>query len=1042
MATNKNFVVQNGLQVGPLTIFAGNGDVYTSGNINSQASSATFESLNNTPIGNGAPSTGNFTTVTTGSVQGVIGNITPSSANFTSVNASNLYASTIGNVGAMIYGTVETAAQPNITSLGALTALTVAGTATAQSFQGVIGNITPASAFFTTANASTVNAATIGNVGTTLYGNAILSNLSVSGASTFGTIAAGAFQGIIGNVTPNLGSFTIVTASNVYATTIGNAVTNLYGVVQNSSQPLITNLNTVTAASLQGVIGNVNPTNAFFTTANASTVNAATIGNVGTTLYGTIQTPSQTNITSVGTLSELTVNSSGTVILNNGTNNNGLNYSSGALQVQGGAGFGGNLYVGGNLFVGGNINLNLGAATITNITGNVGQFFGNASGFGALFAGIATGYVFQSQTVSQNSTNFNGYAQVNHQNINGGPSASTDYVATMDTGTASTGFIDMGINSSGWNGVASGQTQSYAGDGYLIVQANTTGSLGNLLVGTAGATGNIFFVTGGQNNNNLVMSVTTANTVQITSSVPSTSVSSGALQVSGGMGVGGNLYVGGNFTVQGTTTTVNTEIVTTTEYANVISVSYLVGNSSVNSGNIIVNNSSQVLIANTSATTSASTGALQVKGGVGIGGALNVSSSGSFGTTLSVNGMVISRPGNGGNQVMGISAGTQLIVGGSGNYNTLYGATAGVLISSGNFNVAVGNSAGSGITSGPNNIAIGFSALGTNTYGSTTGAIGIGYGAMQNGMGNYSIGVGQNSLNNAYGVQNIAVGYNAGSSITLNSNIAIFGGNIGSTAGNNTVIISDGAGNTVFSANGATLATTIPGSLTVLGAFSVPAGSVTNSELANNSVTVSAGTGISGGGTVALGGTITVTNAGVTSLTSGGHITASASTGGITLGSDATSANTAGTIVARDGSGNFSGGTFTGTATQANYADVAENYQADTVYHPGTVLMFGGDQEVTVADPDTIRVAGVVSTNPAHLMNTGLQGAHVVALALLGRVPCNIVGPVRKGDLLVSAGFGYAKTNNTPGFGQVIGKALEDFTTTGKGVIEVVVGRI
>ena len=129
-------------------------------------------------------------------------------------------------------------------------------------------------------------------------------------------------------------------------------------------------------------------------------------------------------------------------------------------------------------------------------------------------------------------------------------------------------------------------------------------------------------------------------------------------------------------------------------------------------------------------------------------------------------------------------------------------------------------------------------------------------------------------------------------------------------------------------------------------------------------------------------------------------------------------------------------------ATSAKYADLAENYQADKAYMAGTVVMFGGSAEVTLADADTPAVAGVVSTNPAHLMNGGLTGSNVVPLALQGRVPCQVVGPVHKGDLMVSAGFGFAKVNNTPAAGTVIGKALQEVTFAGKAVIEVVVGRV
>jgi hypothetical protein len=135
---------------------------------------------------------------------------------------------------------------------------------------------------------------------------------------------------------------------------------------------------------------------------------------------------------------------------------------------------------------------------------------------------------------------------------------------------------------------------------------------------------------------------------------------------------------------------------------------------------------------------------------------------------------------------------------------------------------------------------------------------------------------------------------------------------------------------------------------------------------------------------------------------------------------------------------------FDGTALTARYADLAENYQADAEYEPGTVLVFGGNAEVTITDTKADhRVAGVVSTNPAYLMNNSLQGTNVVSVALQGRVPCKILGKAKKGDLLVSSAVpGYAMVSNTPTVGTVIGKALEDKTDEGKGVIEAVVGRV
>ena len=136
--------------------------------------------------------------------------------------------------------------------------------------------------------------------------------------------------------------------------------------------------------------------------------------------------------------------------------------------------------------------------------------------------------------------------------------------------------------------------------------------------------------------------------------------------------------------------------------------------------------------------------------------------------------------------------------------------------------------------------------------------------------------------------------------------------------------------------------------------------------------------------------------------------------------------------------------TFNGTATQAQYADLAENYLADNQYEVGTVLIFGGDAEVTTTTlrGDT-RVAGVVSENPAHLMNSALQGDNVTPVALQGRTPVKVIGMVSKGDLLVSSStVGYATKDNDAKAGTIIGKALENKTDAGEGVIEAVVGRV
>jgi hypothetical protein len=129
-------------------------------------------------------------------------------------------------------------------------------------------------------------------------------------------------------------------------------------------------------------------------------------------------------------------------------------------------------------------------------------------------------------------------------------------------------------------------------------------------------------------------------------------------------------------------------------------------------------------------------------------------------------------------------------------------------------------------------------------------------------------------------------------------------------------------------------------------------------------------------------------------------------------------------------------------STSAQYADLAEMYSADAHYGPGTVVSFGGSEEITLAtQPNDFRVAGVVSTNPSYLMNTTQQGAYVIAVALTGRVPCRVTGTVRKGDLMVTAGNGHACSNNSAQAGTIIGKSLEDYEGA-SGMIEVVVGRV
>ena len=248
------------------------------------------------------------------------------------------------------------------------------------------------------------------------------------------------------------------------------------------------------------------------------------------------------------------------------------------------------------------------------------------------------------------------------------------------------------------------------------------------------------------------------------------------------------------------------------------------------------------------------------------------------------------------------------------------------------------------------------------------------------------------------------------------------------------IVMKNTGGNTIgfFGPNGTTPAT-LDANVSVVGDAI---------ESGTSNVSFAGGNGnvllVAGGNTT---GVITATGANVTgtlnatgNITGGNLITA----GLVSLSSiTKTGSNAVGNI----GSSSNYFNTVFAQATSAQYADLAEKYTADAEYAPGTVVVFGGNKEVTVTSTDADRaVAGVVSTNPSYIMNAGLEAEHVATVALTGRVPTRVTGTVRKGDLMVSAGYGLARAEQDPRVGTVIGKALENYKGA-EGVIEVVVGR-
>jgi len=242
---------------------------------------------------------------------------------------------------------------------------------------------------------------------------------------------------------------------------------------------------------------------------------------------------------------------------------------------------------------------------------------------------------------------------------------------------------------------------------------------------------------------------------------------------------------------------------------------------------------------------------------------------------------------------------------------------------------------------------------------------------------------------------------------------------------------------------------------TTIAANSVALGTDTTGDYV---ASMTAGTGITVGTATGEGSTPVITNTGVTSAAAGTGVSVSAGTGAVTFsigqaigtGNSPTFAGITVPSITKNGSNGVGDigqtgnrfGTMYGTASSALYADLAEKYLPDAEYVVGTVVVFGGEKEITVSNlkMDT-RVAGVISENPAFKMNDELEGG--VHVALVGRVSCRVAGKIKKGDMLITSGIpgvAVAAVGDIK-VGSMIGKALEDYDSDHIGTIEVAVGR-
>ena len=176
-------------------------------------------------------------------------------------------------------------------------------------------------------------------------------------------------------------------------------------------------------------------------------------------------------------------------------------------------------------------------------------------------------------------------------------------------------------------------------------------------------------------------------------------------------------------------------------------------------------------------------------------------------------------------------------------------------------------------------------------------------------------------------------------------------------------------------------------------------------------------------------------------LASGGALTSLTVSGALTVGGGLI--NSAGNGVSNIGGAGAYFNTVFAKATSAQYADVAERFAADKVYEAGTVVELGGSAEITKVDAElSNKVFGVISTRAAYLMNAGAGDDQThPPVAMTGRVPVRVIGKIRKGDRLVSAGNGIARSaieSEVTAFNS-IGRALADKNDDAEGTVEAIV---
>ena len=648
--------------------------------------------------------------------------------------------------------------------------------------------------------------------------------------------------------------------------------------------------------------------------------------------------------------------------------------------------------------------------------------------FPTTFSAITTGNIYNTNTISSAGNIVGSYILGNGSQLTGLPATYgnadvANYLPTF-SGNVAAGNVSATGNIVGSYILGNGALLSGLAAGYSNASAasflssfgsnsiSTSGNItsGNILAGAVSASGNItgaIIQTSGTSGN-----IFGANNISANTFSAAGQVSANTLYVSS------NANILGNLNVQGNVTFINSNVITTNDlsielannqstYSNINGAGLNVGptgsplvnwtyasTANVWSTNVGISSSGNITAANV-----INTGSSSVTGNLSAGNVLT--------------GGLVSATGNiyGGNI---INAGISSVTGNLSAGNVL---TGGLISATGN--LSAGNVLTGGLVSATGNI---------------TGNYIIGNGSQLTGLPASYSNSNVSSFLAAFGSNTISTSGNVTSGNVLTGGLVSVTGNI--TSGNVTVTGLVTVTGNVSAGNLKTVGyVTAANGLTSTGIYTGPYtdGIVVDYLTGNARISAGSADGIQffngGVANTVIGGFDASGN-----FSAIGNITGNISTNSIVNSGTSATGNI--------GSSSKPFNTLFAIATSALYADLAENYLADADYAPGTVVSFGGDYEITQCNVDEDpTIAGVVSTQPAYQMNEGLTGDFVTSIALMGRVPCQVVGPVKKGAMMVSAGNGMARAEANPIMGSVIGKALQSFDGS-TGIIEIVVGRL